>query len=299
MTTNPLVTDCRRLKWSEAVKIGVVIIVGLFVFGRIFSGAFPDDNLADKKILGAAAVGPTEDLVLPVVWGDLGQRLVASGVIDTDKFEALYARRGALAEYERALLTGSTERLIINQDNAGVVLNLLWALGLGNRNPILEEGPMNDPRYGGPSGFASTGGWPLARGNPMSHYNQHAFVALTPAQQALVERVSKNIYRPCCDNSTYFPDCNHGLAMLGLLELMAARGTDESEMYAAALRVNAFWFPDAYETIARFLGQSDIAWGTTDPETILNRGYSSLSGFTRVQSLGQKSGAEAALSCGA
>ena len=33
-------------------------------------------------------------------------------------------------------------------------LNLLWAFGLANKNRILEEGPMKDPRYGGVENFA-------------------------------------------------------------------------------------------------------------------------------------------------
>ena len=101
---------------------------------------------------------------------------------------------------------------------------------------------MMDPRYGGANGFASTGGWTLSDGDSMNHYNMHSFVTLTEEQQALVERVSKNIYRPCCDNSTYFPDCNHGMAMLGLLELMTSTRVTEADMYKTALQVNTFGF---------------------------------------------------------
>jgi hypothetical protein len=46
-------------------------------------------------------------------------------------------------------------------------------------------------------------------------------IPLTAEQQALVEEVAAEIYRPCCNNSTLFPDCNHGMAMLGFLELLA------------------------------------------------------------------------------
>ena len=37
-------------------------------------------------------------------------------------------------------------------------------------------------------------------------------------------KIAKGIYRPCCNNSTYFPDCNHGMAMLGLLVPSLTRG---------------------------------------------------------------------------
>src|SRR3989344_1353776 len=97
---------------------------------------------------------------------------------------------------------------------AGYLLNLLWAFGLANKNPILEDASeMMNPGYGGAGNFASTGGWTVAKGNAMGHYNMYALVTLSPEQQALVDRVSRNIYRPCCGNSTHFPDCNHGMAM--------------------------------------------------------------------------------------
>lgn len=125
------------------------------------------------------------------------------------------------------------------------MLNMFWAFGLANKNEILEKGPMMDPKYGGAGRFASTGGWTLAVGDAMSHYSMHSLIALTPEQQVLVEKVSKNIFRPCCANPAYFPDCNHGMAMLGILELMASQGKSESELYATAKAVNNIWFPPA------------------------------------------------------
>src|SRR3989344_4109499 len=177
-------------------------------------------------------VVPKEGVELPVVWGDLGKRLIASGAIDERAFRELYAESGGRTAEEEQLLSGEGNgALVMTNENAGTILNLFWALGLANRNPILEdETEMMNPAYGGAGGFASTGGWTLARGpstgsgqgDAMEHYNMHSLVTLTSERQALVEKVSKNIYRPCCGNSTHFPDCNHGMAMLGLLELMAS-----------------------------------------------------------------------------
>ena len=169
-------------------------------------------------------------------------------------------------------------------------LNLLWAFGLANKNPILEQGPMTGSSEAGLSaealakagGFASTGGWTLSVGDPMSHYSKHALVVLTSAQQELVERVSKNIYRPCCNNSTYFPDCNHGMAMLGLLELMASQGADELSMYRAALKANTLWFPNQYATIDRYLVARGSSLANANPQEILGRTYSSGSGFAQI-----------------
>ena len=141
---------------------------------------------------------------------------------------------------------------------------------------------MQDAGAGGAGRFASTGGWGLGVGEPMSHYSQHVLVSLTPAQQALVEKTAKNIYRPCCDNSTYFPDCNHGMAMLGLLELLAASDANESEIYEAALAVNRFWFPDNYETIDLYLKERGLSLALADPQEILGVNYSSASGYSRI-----------------
>src|SRR3989344_1641746 len=162
---------------------------------------------------------PAGEKVFALNWGNLGVKMAEAGVIDTEKFENLYNQRGGLSEANKKLLYDSTNgKVKITPENSGMMLNMLWAFGLSNKNPILENGPMMDPRYGGAENFASTGGWTLAKGSAMDHYSMHEFVKLTPREQELVGKVAKNIYRPCCKNSTYFPDCNHGMAMLGFLE---------------------------------------------------------------------------------
>jgi hypothetical protein len=243
------------------------------------SGKTGDELKAlEEKVL------PPEGMTLPVRWGDIGRRLIDTGVIDAEKFEQLYAQRGGLTEEEKQLLYGENNgNLKINAQNSGFLLNLLWAFGLGNKNSILEQGPMTDPQYGGDaSKFASTGGWTLAKGEVMNHYSKHMFVSLTSEQQQMVERVAKGIYRPCCGNSTYFPDCNHGMAMLGLLELMAAQGIGEEEMYNVALKVNSYWFPDTYLAIAQYLAQKGIKWDEADPKEILGVNFSSAQGFQQI-----------------
>ena len=235
-----------------------------------------EDNYEQKVI-------PEDGVVLPAKWGDLGAKMASVGVIDKIKLEELYAGRGGLNGEERKLLEDlDNGYLKITPENSGFVLNLLWALGLGNKNEILDNGPMTDKKYGGAGGFASTGGWTLADGGAMNHYSKHWFIVLTPEQQALVERVSKGIYRPCCGNSTYFPDCNHGMAMLGLLELMASQGVSEEEMYKAALAVNSYWFPDTYLTIAKDLKAQGKDWSAVAPKEILGYNYSSGPGYQKL-----------------
>jgi hypothetical protein len=226
-----------------------------------------------------------EGVVLPIAWGDIGKQMIEAGVIDADKFESIYANRGGLDEYDKTILYGDSNGTIkMDSENSGFLLNLFWAFGLANKNAVLEQGPMQDPRYGGANRFASTGGWTLSVGNVMNHYSQHSFVTLTPEQQGLVERTSKNIYRPCCGNSTYFPDCNHGMAMLGLLELLAAQGLSEQEIYEIALRVNSYWFPSTYLTIAKYFEMKDLDWNNVEPKVILGIDYSSATGYRKVLS---------------
>lgn len=163
-------------------------------------------------------------------------------------------------------------------------LNLLWAYGLANKNQVLENGPIMDARYGGPTNMASVGGWTVTSGSVMDHYAKHTLATLTPDQQALVEKIAKGIYRPCCNNSTYFPDCNHGMAMLGLLEYLASTGATEDQMWNAAITANMSWFPDQYETIAQYLKIKGIDIKTVTPQMLLGAEYSSGSGFAKIAS---------------
>jgi len=213
-----------------SIIIVVALIIGAFVYTT---------RLKSQEVLSHSArlnsqneISLKDGVELPVKWGNLGVKMVEAGVIDKDKFENIYNKRGGLTETDKKLLYDTNNgNLVITPENSGVVLNMLWALGLGNKNPVLDNGPMIDKQYGGAGNFASTGGWTLSKGGAMSHYSMHQFITLTPEQQALVERVAKNIYRPCCGNSTYFPDCNHGMAMLGLLELMVSQNVSEQDMY--------------------------------------------------------------------
>ena len=291
---------------TEILFLSLVGIVALVYVYETFIGknyqklAIKSDKTA--KILEenySQKIIPENGVVLPAKWGDSGARMISAGVIDKSKLEELYAGRGGLKGEEKKLMEGlDNGNLKITRENYSFVLNLLWALGLGNKNEILENGPMSDEKYGGAGNFASTGGWTLARGNAMSHYSKHQFIVLTPDEQVLVEKVSKNIYRPCCGNSTYFPDCNHGMAMLGLLELMASQGVSEEEMYKSALAVNSYWFPDTYITIAKYLKSQGKDWVKADPKEILGFDYSSGAGFQKIKSKTENSGARGGGSCG-
>lgn len=272
-----------------AILFSAIIISGTLLF-KNWNGenrvALKNDQIektAKQVSISEELVIPEAGIVLLVIWGDLGAKLISVGVIDDNKFKAIYDQREVFTDEYKNLLFGQNDgKLKITKKNANYLLNLFWALGFANNNPILDSGEMMDPRYGGVKNFASTGGWVMAQGNQMDHYSGHKFFNLTEEQQILVDKVSKGIYRPCCDNSTHFPDCNHGMAMLGLLELMASQGVSEQDMYKTALTVNSYWFPDTYVTIATYMKNKGVEWKDVNPQEILGKDYSSTQGYARI-----------------
>jgi hypothetical protein len=66
-------------------------------------------------------------------------------------------------------------------------------------------------------------------------FNKCEIIKLTKEQEDLVYKVAQNTFRPCCNNSTFAQDCNHGSALLGALELAASQGYNE-----LALQLNSF-----------------------------------------------------------
>lgn len=282
-------TEARRE--SPYILPAAIVVAAVMISGTwVYSGRNPSvggEEQASQTSVAALIdeVVPAEGVQLPATWGDLGAKLVSVGAIDGERFRALYEQRGQFTDELKDMLFGSaTGAVTITRENADYLLNLFWALGLASSNPVLDFGEMMDPQYGGAQNFASTGGWTLARGDAMDHYSMHTFFELTPEQQTLVEKVSRGIFRPCCGNSTHFPDCNHGMAMLGLLQLLAWEDATEREMWDAALAVNSYWFPDTYMTVATYMQQKGTDWNDVDPVQMLSADFSSSAGYARVAS---------------
>ena len=230
-------------------------------------------------------INPKDGYNLSVSYGDLGPQLLASGVINYDAFAAIYQNAGSPLSDEQidVLKNGSDQDIIINSENAYYLLNFFWAVGLANQNVILTEGPMVQNSDGKVESFASTGGWSLATKPITDLYASLDLIPLTEEQQKLVEEVAQGVYRPCCDNPTHFPDCNHGMAMLGILELMASQGATTDEMFEAAKYINAYWFPQQTLETALYLNATqDIDFAAADPRLIVGKSTSSASGAKMV-----------------
>jgi hypothetical protein len=231
-------------------------------------------------------VNPKDGYDLSVSYGDLGPRLVASGMISYDAIAALYENSGRplSAEQTEILKNGSDREIVMDAENAHFLLNFFWAVGLANRNPILTEGAMVQQSEGQVERFASTGGWTLASKPITELYASMDLIPLTAEQQKLVEEVAAAVYRPCCNNHTLFPDCNHGMAMLGILELMASRGATADEMFEAAKYVNAYWFPQQTLETALYLKSSEgIDFEDANAKLVVGDQFFSASGSAMVR----------------
>ncbi|HEX3053668.1 MAG TPA: hypothetical protein VHP83_23620 [Aggregatilineaceae bacterium] len=211
----------------------------------------------------------------------MGQRLVEAGAIDLEKFEQQY---GGLSTEQQEILQGdSLQEITFTLENIQFWTNVLWSLGLTQQSNVLGEGPMMQNVEQVPLGnYASTGGWTLGNQDAVDLYNSAPLISLTPEQDDLVYQVTENIFRPCCGNPTVFPDCNHGMAVLGLLELLASQGATEQEMYQAALVFNSYAFPDTYITLAAYFATQDITWTEVAPAVALGSDYSSRRGAQRI-----------------
>ncbi len=229
----------------------------------------------------ARDVLPLDGRVIDVSFGDSIKRLVEAGAISPAKFKAVYAKRGGLPTWAEDLFTqASAEPITLSFQTAPYLLNLLWPLGMATQTQFNAKSPLSGPNVGN---FASTGGWVLGRQRRGGGYfNTVSAVDLSPAQEAVVLEAAESSYRPCCNNSTFFQDCNHGSALLGLYELAASQGADVSELYKIGLGSNSYWYPDQYIEMAYFFRKMEgLAWSELPPEKMLGESYSSISGWQK------------------
>lgn len=225
---------------------------------------------------------PTKGHVFKVKWGDLGKKLVSDGVIDEVKLAQALTGGDALPEEYKKYLDGSDQQQIeLNASNAQFWVDVLWGLGLANKNEILENGPMVE--RGNTANFASTGGWTIGKKDPMSLYSKFSYITFTPEQQIKVQEIAGGVYRPCCGNSTAFPDCNHGMAALGLIELMVSQNFSESEIYKTVLAFNSYWFPQTYLDVSYHFAKSGKDWKNVPAKEILSKTFSSAMGYQAIK----------------
>ncbi|MAT43734.1 MAG: hypothetical protein CL609_15460 [Anaerolineaceae bacterium] len=277
-----------RSKKHLILRIFLIILIfssglgsGYFLWGR---ESMTHNNTNELTSL-VNSIFPKEGINLKIRYGNIGPALIDSGTIDLKTFVELYEQSGQpLSDQEIEILTkGSQNEIVITRENAHFLLNYFWALGLTNKNPLLDNGPIQQASNGQIDRFASTGGWTIGTKPVKELFSSAEIVTLSPEQQAFVQEVSQAVYRPCCDNPTHFPDCNHGMAMLGLLELMASQNATEEEMFKTAKYANAFWFPQqTLEQAMYFKATQKENYKNIDAKQIVGYQYSSGSGFQNI-----------------
>ncbi|MDP3974602.1 MAG: hypothetical protein Q8P65_01285 [bacterium] len=248
-------------------------------------GGFKEKIVSIQREKLFEEINPSSGYALGIKFGDLGPKMLDIGVIDFDKFNDLYKDNNPLTDEQiKILKEGSSKEIKITKENSHFLLNFFWAVGLANKTKILDEGDMVKYSDGNVSNFASTGGWSLGKQDSINYYSKNSLIPLTQSQEDLVLSVSSNIFRPCCDNPTSFPDCNHGIALLGVLELMASQGFTEEEMYKAAKYINAFWFPSNYYDLAKYFeAKEGKKFTEIDGKIILGKDYSSATGYMNTK----------------
>lgn len=279
--TAAIVLYCKTGRMSEEA-LGTLQSLG-YTNVRHLSGGLAAWQKGGNTVLDLAKlpdlVLPKEGFTLPASWADFGPRLIQLGVIDLKKFES----QVELSEEQREILTkGSESPIRIDNTNSQFVVDLLWALGLSQKSLVYEEGPLGREYKKDVGNFASTGGWTLAKGDAVGYLNKFDLIPLTPEEQKRVGEIAKNIYRPCCGNSTWFPDCNHGMAALAAIELLVSKGLLDEEIYRSLLSLNSFWFPQTYITTATYFARSGISWDKVDAKEVLGEAYSSGRGAAEI-----------------
>ncbi len=222
---------------------------------------------------------PDGGFTLPITWGDVGPKLVEAGVIDLAKLESAVKLTD---EQRKILIEGGDIPVKIDNANSQFVVDLLWAAGLAQKSIVYDEGPLGKEYKKEQGNFASTGGWTLAKGKAVSYLNKFSLISLNDEQQKRVGEIAKNIYRPCCGNSTWFPDCNHGMAALAAVEMMVSRGLSDEEIYKNVLKLNSFWFPDTYLTTAVYFMNKGVNWDKVDAKEVLGQEFSSANGAANI-----------------
>ncbi len=257
---------------KEQISASVAVKNGTLLMNQIngLQNTKTKNGLYNEVIAG---VLPQQGFKTRIVFGDAMVKLVQNGVIDLAKFKEIYKDRN-MKDSDFAMLTASSsEPIKIDANNSGLLVNLLWPLGLANKTQFNEKSPVNGESL---FNFASTGGWTLGKEkNGGAYFNKFDIVKLSPEQEAVAFEVAQNTYRPCCGNSTFFQDCNHGSALLGLIELGASQGLSKDELYKIALEFNSFWFPQNYiQTALYYKLAKNTDWADVDPKEIMGANYS-------------------------
>ena len=267
------------------------------------------DNVINQTLL-AAQVIPATGYALPFKSGNNIHKLVETGALNISNLSIILNNsKQPLTPVEEEILNGTYNGYIqFNSTNSEFVQLALWSLGINNNDTIINKGqiinasvPYADqinsnaslkqkvtPQYVASHYFASTGGYGSLGKLQLGELN---IINLTSQQQALMYDVATHSYRPCCDNPTAFPDCNHGAAALGLIELLASQNANQTQMFSAIKYFYQYQFPQQYAEIAAYFDIHGENYSQINSSEIMSFSFSSYSGFSSVNQYLIKNGA--------
>lgn len=217
-------------------------------------------------------VAPPDGVSIPVEWGNLLAELKASGVVDTALLnKGLVAARGhGLTAAEEARFNGESHELIrIDNESKTYLMYVFWAVAFVNANPLLNESAHMYGNKTSPVGAAK--------------YGSLALFKFSPVQQALIEDVALNSYRPCCNAPTLKPDCSHGFAALGLLEFLTSKGFSRDDLFKTLLQFNIYSFTNEYVDVALMLQEQGQSWSSANATQIIGYSYSSIEAHQAIR----------------
>ncbi len=235
------------------------------------------------SLLVSEVVQPNGVPLPPVRFGNTVEKLVQASALNASAVRQAMNNSGEqFTSYEANILSGNQQTenlLILNSSDHSFILNVLWAIGINNNNAILNYGPV--VVKGNPYNYASTGGYAALGKLSLGGID---LLSLTPEEQVIAEQVATNTYRPCCDNPAAFPDCNHGAAALGLIELMSSQGFNSTTIYGALKNFESFYFPQnfIYEALFYFASQG-LTWNQVPGDQALSLHFATLTGNGYLQ----------------
>src|SRR3989344_4230260 len=103
-TTEPPQQPKKNWILSASILASALILAGALVYtnDREIGGLSQKASVADVHTADISAleedVLPSDGVILPVVWGDLGAKLSSVGAIDADALVAIYNQRGAFPD---------------------------------------------------------------------------------------------------------------------------------------------------------------------------------------------------------
>lgn len=278
-----------NLNFVLGVLIGITLILSLVLTNKILTlnskSNLQNQQITEQKnqqifLKSLQEKVIKKNYVFKIKWGDLGERMVKDGVINKEKFTQAIAGGDKLPQDLEKYFHQGQNQIELSQANSQFWVDILWGLGMSNKNRILDQGDM--VADGDASNFASTGGWSLGPENPMEAYSKYEYIKLSDDQQKKVLEIASNVYRPCCGNSTAFPDCNHGMAALGLIELMVSQNFSEDEIYRTVLAFNTYWFPQTYLDAAYYFEKNGEDYSKVSAKKLLSKSFSSAEGSSAV-----------------